>query len=110
MAKANNISVNVNVSWEPVDPASLALVAANMRYARMRYSEEHDDIHGVGHLVDEALVHIQRGANPHLGLTHETVQNELAIAIGLLFNAMATESRKTLAPPELGEPTADQLI
>ena len=112
MAEASNITVNVNVNWEPVDPATLALVAAEMKTAREKYTEQHDDAHGVGHLVDEAIVHMTRGANPSLYLTRETTRRELAVAIGLLFNAIGVVDRAEADPGwvALEDPAEDQLF
>lgn len=53
--------------------------------AREKYTVAHDDSHGSGHLVTEAVDRLT-----HMGEypTDEAVKHEIVVAIGLLFNAI----------------------
>jgi hypothetical protein len=71
--------------------AVLLDVALEMKNAvEQGYTPEHDDEHGSAHLVQEAvhrLTHIGEVASP------ESARHEVIVAIGLLFNAVATLDR-----------------
>jgi hypothetical protein len=108
MAGTKNVTVNVSVNWEPVNPSALALVVAQMSAAREEYDESHDDHHGYGHLVNEAARHLAR---LKLFLGEESSQREIAIAIGLLFHAYDAIDRSVKASgEELPEADSGQLF
>lgn len=66
-------------------------VFEEMREAtRKGYDMAHDDQHGSGHLVTEAVHRLTHmGETP----TDDAVKHEIVVAIGLLFNAYTTLDR-----------------
>jgi hypothetical protein len=89
MAKAE-MNVTVNINWGDPAFAPIAEVISKMVAAREKYTQEHDDSQGSGHLVNEAVQRLT-----HMGEfpTDDAVKDEITTAIALLFHAHAAIER-----------------
>lgn len=78
-------------TWAAIPVSTRDAIMNEMQEARAKgYTARHDDVHGSGHLVAEAIRRLQ---TPGEFPSDEAVKHEIVVAIGLLFNAVAVLDR-----------------